>query len=85
VLSEEDKSSRVALEYWFRRCDLDSDGYISGYEVGGGGGDRKRARMRAQPAPFARALRVPPAAPSLPAHALAASRAPARLLLRLPA
>jgi len=33
VMSEEDKSSRVALEYWFRRVDLDGDGYISGFEI----------------------------------------------------
>ena len=33
VLSEEDKSCRAAVEYWFRTVDLDGDGYISGYEV----------------------------------------------------
>mmetsp|Transcript_16578 Transcript_16578/g.42962 ORF Transcript_16578/g.42962 Transcript_16578/m.42962 type:complete len:733 (-) Transcript_16578:167-2365(-) len=33
VLSEEDKNSPTALEYWFRRVDLDGDGYISGFEM----------------------------------------------------
>mmetsp|Transcript_7932 Transcript_7932/g.26910 ORF Transcript_7932/g.26910 Transcript_7932/m.26910 type:complete len:688 (-) Transcript_7932:403-2466(-) len=33
VLSEEDKTSATALEYWFRLVDLDGDGYISGFEL----------------------------------------------------
>jgi serine/threonine-protein phosphatase 2A regulatory subunit B'' len=28
ILSEEDKSSDQALDFWFRCCDLDSDGCI---------------------------------------------------------
>lgn len=33
ILSEEDKSNPTALEYWFRRIDLDGDGIVSGFEV----------------------------------------------------
>jgi len=33
ILSEEDKTSEPSLDYWFRCIDLDSDGYITAYEV----------------------------------------------------
>lgn len=33
ILSEEDKTSDTALEYWFRCCDLDSDGCIRPREM----------------------------------------------------
>jgi len=32
-LCEEDKGTPQALEYWFRCCDLDDDGLLSGYEL----------------------------------------------------
>eukprot|EP00756_Hemistasia_phaeocysticola_P029165 Hpha_TRINITY_DN16212_c1_g3::TRINITY_DN16212_c1_g3_i1::g.13095::m.13095/K11583/PPP2R3; serine/threonine-protein phosphatase 2A regulatory subunit B'' len=32
-LCEEDKGTPQALEYWFRCCDLDDDGFLSGYEL----------------------------------------------------
>lgn len=33
ILSEEDRTSRTAIEYWFRVLDLDDDGIISLYEL----------------------------------------------------
>lgn len=32
-LCEEDKNNPQAVEYWFRICDLDQDGVLSGYEL----------------------------------------------------
>jgi len=33
LLSEEDKTSDTAINYWFRAIDLDDDGYITPYEM----------------------------------------------------
>ena len=33
ILSEEDKSSDLSLEYWFRCCDLDCDGCLRSHEM----------------------------------------------------
>ncbi len=33
ILSEEDKDSVTALEYWFRIIDIDEDGFWSSYEL----------------------------------------------------
>ena len=33
IMSEEDKSSDTALEYWFRCADLDSDGTVRPREM----------------------------------------------------
>jgi serine/threonine-protein phosphatase 2A regulatory subunit B'' len=32
-LSEEDKTTPTALEYWFRIVDIDNDGVITRYEI----------------------------------------------------
>lgn len=54
VLSEEDKSSRVSVEYWFERCDLDQDGYISGFEARSSTPPRSTGRAAALNPPRAR-------------------------------
>jgi len=56
VLSEEDKTSATALEYWFRLVDLDGDGYISGFEVRR---LRRIRRARGRPLTPARCARDP--------------------------
>ena len=33
IMSEEDKSSDMALEYWFKCCDLDGDGSLKANEM----------------------------------------------------
>lgn len=33
IMSEEDKASDMALEYWFRCCDLDGDGTLKANEM----------------------------------------------------
>lgn len=33
IMSEEDKSSEMALDYWFRCCDLDGDGCLRANEM----------------------------------------------------
>lgn len=33
LISEEDKTTKTSVEYWFRCMDLDGDGYISLYEM----------------------------------------------------
>ena len=33
IMSEEDKSSEMALDYWFKCCDLDGDGCLRANEM----------------------------------------------------
>ncbi len=33
IMSEEDKSSDMALDYWFKCCDLDGDGCLRANEM----------------------------------------------------
>lgn len=33
IMSEEDKASDMALEYWFKCCDLDGDGSLKANEM----------------------------------------------------
>ena len=33
IMSEEDKSSDMALDYWFKCCDLDGDGCLQANEM----------------------------------------------------
>lgn len=33
IMSEEDKASDMALEYWFKCCDLDGDGLLKANEM----------------------------------------------------
>ena len=33
MLAEEDKSSDAALEYWFRCCDVDGDGFLNAQDM----------------------------------------------------
>ena len=33
IMSEEDKSSDMALDYWFKCCDLDGDGFLRANEM----------------------------------------------------
>lgn len=33
LISEEDKTSDVSLDYWFRVCDLDGDGCLTVFEL----------------------------------------------------
>lgn len=33
IISEEDKSSEMALDYWFKCCDLDGDGCLRANEM----------------------------------------------------